>query len=933
MKKIILLLQLVLSVTFLHSQNNFSPEALIPLDPQVRTGKLHNGLTYFIQRNVKPAKRVELRLAVKVGSTMENEDQQGLAHFTEHMCFNGTKNFPGNEIINYFESKGIKFGKDLNAYTSFDETVYRITVPTDSAEVFNRGILLLKDWASGVLMTGEEIEKERGVIVEEWRLGQGAQERMRNKYWPVLFQDSRYAERLPIGKKVIIETFDPSVLRAFYHDWYRPDLIAIVISGDINVDEIEKMIVKQFSDIPAAINPKPVQDFPIPEHKNMLISKVTDKEATGTSVSIYYKLPVDPNGSVKDMRRDLVYSIYNSMLNNRLSELQKQANPPYLKANCEYGQMVKTKNCYTAQARVKEKGIMKGLETLVTENERVKRFGFTAGEFDRTKKEIYRSMESAFAERDKTESSSYAGSLVDYFLNNSPDAGILYELEFYKKFLPEITLDEVNALAKKWITDGENMVVVITATEKAEMPTDSAIKATFKSIQGAKLEAYVDEVLDKPLLSVLPKPSVVVKENVLAETGITEWTLANGVKVVLKPTDFKNDQVLLSAFAFGGTSLYPILDDLSATFASAIIGRSGIGPYNQVKLQKYLKGKIVSVNPVLSELSEEFRGSSSPADIETMLQMIYLYFTGIRKDSVAFLSLLDQQKGYLENASADPQSAYTDTIRVTMANYSLRRIPLSIERLKLVNLNRAYDIFRERYSDASGFTFIFVGNFDKEKLRPLVEQYLGGLPSSNKKESWKDLSVRPPKGVISKTLKKGLDQKSTVTMIFTGPFEWSSKERFDLSAMMLLVNIRLREAIREEKGGTYGIRASASPSHFPVSSYTLTISFGCNPQRAEELASAVIVEINKIMKDGPTTEELATIREQLTREREVNMKENNFWLNSISSAYQNGDNVNDLVKFSQDVINLKAEDIKNAAAKYFNMSNYAKFVLLPAEQK
>lgn len=933
MKRLIFMIPLVLFFYCAWSQFDFNPAAIVPLDSQVRTGKLPNGLSYFIQRNIKPAKRVELRLAVKVGSTMENDNQQGLAHFTEHMCFNGTRNFPGNQLITYFESKGIKFGKDLNAYTGFDETVYRITIPTDSTEVFNKGITLLKDWAGGVLMTNEEIEKERGVIIEEWRLGQGAGERMRDKYWPVLFQGSKYAERLPIGKKEIIESFNPSVLRDFYHDWYRPDLLAIVITGDINVDEIEKMVISQFSDIPMVVKPRKVEDFPVPDHREMRISKVTDKEATGTSVSIYHLLPSENYSTVGDMRRQIVYRIYNSMINNRLGELQKQADPPFLMAYCFYSDLVKTKNSYTSQARVKEKGVMKGLQSLVTENERVRRYGFTPGEFERTKKEIIRSMESAFAERNKTESSVYAGNLVDHFLNNSPEPGIRYELELYKKFLGEITLEEVNNLSKVWISDGENTVVVITGTEKAEIPSDSAILAVFKSVREEKLEAYKDEVLDKPLVSTQPKPSKVIKTEENTELGITVWKLENGVSVVLKQTDFKNDQVLFSGFSNGGTSVYPLKDDLSASYASAIISRSGIGPYNQVQLQKYLKGKIVNVNPVLNELTEEFRGSSSPADIETLLQMVYLYFTEPRKDSVAFLSLLDQQKGLLENRSADPRTAFNDTITVTMAGYSPYRMPMTVEKLKMVNLGRSYEIFRQSYSDASDFTFCFVGNFDKQKIRPLVEQYLGGLPVTHKKTSWKDLGIRPPKGIISKTVKKGVDQKASVSIIFSGPLSWTLKDKFDLNAMMLLVNIRLREAIREEKGGTYGIRATSNPVHFPVAGYFINISFGCDPQRVEELISAVMSEIERIIKEGATPQELSTIREQLLREREVNMKENYFWLNAVTSAYTNGDDINDMLKFNGLVNNLKQDDLKNAAGRYFNMKNYGRFVLLPAEQK
>ena len=929
MRQISLIFLFFAFIFTVHGQYNFDLNATIPLNPQVKKGTLSNGMTYYIMKNSKPAKRAEIRLAVKVGSTMENEDQQGLAHFTEHMCFNGTKNFPGNSAIKYFESKGIKFGRDLNAYTSFDETVYMLTVPTDSIELFQKALLLFEDWAHNLLETDNEIDKERGVITEEWRLGQGASERMRNIYWPVLYKNSRYAERLPIGKKEVIQNFKYETLRSFYHDWYRPDLMAIIVTGDIDVAMVENHFKKNFAQIPTVNNPRPLQKFDIPDHQEMLISKVTDKEATSTSIRIYYKHPPESTLSVSDIKRDLIYNIYNNMLNNRLSELKQQANPPFLLAYSRYGQMVKTKSSFTCFANVKEKGIMIGLESLITENERVKRYGFTATELERTKRALLRDKESDFAEKDKMESSYFANSLIGNFLDNDPDPGIAYELALMKKFLPEINLVEVNNLAKNLVTDGKNMVIVITGSEKAVIPSDSAIKALFESVKSGQLSPYIDNMITKPLMDNKPVASPVSKEKYIKELDITEYLLPNGLKVVLKPTDFKNDQVLLYAFSNGGTSLYP--DDFyhSATYSSSIIAESGLGNFDYIQLQKFLKDKRVYVNPYISDLTEGFSGNASPQDLETMFQMIYLYFTEPHKDSIAFMSFIEKNKGALENRSASPQNAFYDTINAVLGQYNFRRMPMTLEKLKKVDFNSMYAIYQESFSDATGFTFFFVGNFDKLKIKPLIETYLGSLPIKPYHKTWIDLGIRPPEGMINKTLKKGIEPKSSVRFVFTGPFSWTWKDRMDINTLMILVNKRLRESIREEKGGTYGIRANANPSHFPYPNYSIYIDFGCNPARVDELSTTLLNEIDKIIKGGITDSELAMIKEQLVREREVSLKENNYWMRSIASAYQNEDNVLDMLNFNTYTETLKTADFIKFATTYFNMNNLAKFVLMP----
>lgn len=915
-----------------NGQNIDNLNAPVPPDPNVRIGKLDNGLTYYIRKNSKPEKRAELRLVVNVGSTMENDDQQGLAHFCEHMAFNGTKNFKKNELVDYLESVGIKFGADLNAYTSFDETVYMLQLPTDSEKIFDKGLLVLKDWAHNQLFDSLEIEKERGVVIEEWRLRKGADERMQRKYLPILYKNSRYAERLPIGKKELLESFKHQTLKQFYQDWYRPDLQAVIVVGDIDVAQVEEKIKKQFSAIPKRDNPKPLQVFPMPDHKETLIAIATDKEANYTAVNVYYKLPREKTKTLSDYRKNIANWCYSGMLNQRLEELQKQANPPFINAYSFYGNMVRTKDNYVSNAMVKEDGIEKGLETVLTENERVKQFGFTASELERQKKDIVRYIEQQYNERDKTESGNYVYGYISNFLENEPMSSTEFDYDFFRKYVPTITLDEVNSLAKKWLSNGrENTVVVITAPEKKEavIPSDEKILSILKNVQMKKLTAYKDNAIDKPLLAKKPNGSKVIAEKQIKEIGVTEWTLANGVKVVLKPTDFKNDEIQFSASSFGGTSLYPEKDDISASYSDNIINQSGVGDFDNIQLQKVLTGKIANVGTYISEIGEGVYGNASPKDIETMFQLIYLRFTQPRKDSIAFLAFMDEQHGYLQNRNASPNAAFYDTIGVTMSQYHQRRRPMSEALLKEINLDKAFKIYNDRFADASDFTFFFVGNFTIDSIKPFVEKYLGGLPSINRRETWKDIGVKTPKGVIAKTVKKGIEPKSSVSIQFTGDFHWNRKNRRDMYSLTNLLNIKLRESLREEKGKTYGVGCYGSPSHYPKETYNISISFGCAPDNADSLVDAALKVIDSVKQHGAEEKDIVKIKESMRRQKETDLKENRYWLNLISSSYANNDNVLDVLDYDKYIDNLKSDDIKNAANQYFNMSNYAKFVLMP----
>ncbi len=907
----------------------------LPFDANVRTGTLPNGLKYFIRKNSRPEKRAEFRIAVNTGSTMENDDQQGLAHFCEHMAFNGSKNFKKNELVDYLESIGTKFGAHLNAYTSFDETVYMLRVPTDSEVYVTKAMQILEDWAHNLSFDTVEINKERGVVIEEWRLGQGASERMRNQYWPILFKDSRYEVRLPIGKKDILQHTPYDKLISFYKDWYRPDNMAVILVGDFDVDKMELMVKQHFSSIQNPANERKVEQWPVPDHKDLRIAKATDKEASYTIVEIMYKHDKDVFKTVGDYRNHMMYNLYNGMMGSRLQELAKQSDPPFSFASTSFGGMVRTKSSYGSFAVVKDQGIERGLETLVTENERVRRFGFTQTELDRQKKSLMRRIESSFAEKDKTESASLTREYISYFLQGEPSPGIAYELELYKKYLSGITLNEINALCKIWINgNGENCIVVIEAPEKKEvvLPTDEKIKNVFATTSKMDLKAYVDKVLDKPLSSKKPVAGKIISEKHNDDFDYTELKLSNGAKVVYKKTDFKNDQILLSATSFGGSSLCPEKDDANASYATQIVQNSGIGEFNQTQLEKYLQGKIVRLFNYIAETQQGMSGAASPQDLETLMQLMYLRFTAPRKDVDGFNSFIAQQKSFLENASADPESAFNDTVEVTMSNYHPRRKPETMETLKEINHDRALEIYKERFADASGFTFVFIGNFKVEDLRKYTEEYIASLPSKNSNEKWKDIGLTHPNGKVEKTVKRGVEPKSTVQIKFHGDATYGMKENMDMQALVKLMQILLRESLREENSGTYGVQCYGGISRIPKQEYTLDIAFGCAPENIKKLTDAAYVEIEKVKKNGCEEKNLVKIKETFRRDRETNLKENNYWSQRILTASLFNESMLKQDEFDSYLKNLNSDDLKRLALKYFNLNNYGYFILAPEKE-
>jgi len=906
----------------------------LPIGPHVTAGKFDNGFSYFIRENKRPENRAELRLAVNAGSILEDDDQQGLAHFLEHMAFNGTKNFEKHKLIEFMESIGMRFGPGLNAYTSFDETVYMLTIPTDSPEVMETAFKILEDWSHALLLENEEIDKERGVIVEEWRLGRGAFARMRDKQFPILLKGSQYAERLPIGKKEIIENFKYKVIKRFYKDWYRPDMMAVIAVGDFDKSKVKELIEKHFSALPKRKKPRPRQTFEIPDHKETLFAIATDKEATGTNVSVYHKHPLREQETVGSYRERVVEGIYNGMLNQRFSELSQKPDPPFIYAYSSRGPFLRSKEAYTLSASVKEDGIERGLDTLLTESERVSRFGFTESELERQKRDILRWIERAFAEREKTESYRYVSEYIRHFLTGEPIPGIEYEFELYKRFVPEVTLEEVNTLGKEWLTE-ENRVIVVSAPEKEglRIPTEEELLAVFDAVEEKEITAYVDTTPAEPLLADIPEPGAIIETQTIEEVGITEWELSNGVRVVLKPTDFKADEILLRAFSPGGTSLATDEDFIPAQTASQVIGSGGLGEFNAIDLRKKLSGKVVRVTPSISELEEGIYGSASPKDLETMFQLVYLTFTEPRADADIFQALTSRMKAMYKNRSASPMAVFFDTLQKIMSQNHLRARPITEDIIDEMDLEKSYAFYKDRFADASDFTFIIVGNFDLESIKPLVTRYLGALPSIDREETWRDVGIDPPKGVVKEAVHKGLEPQSRASIVFTGPFQYTQEQRNAIRGTCLILQTRLRKTIREDLGGTYSIAASPSYDKIPDQEYTIMINFGTDPERVEDLVQVVFKEIEKLKTEGVSPEELNDFKKAEYRNFETGIKTNGWLLAQLAYKYQQNENPRGLFDYVKTLESITPEVLHKAAQTYLNTDNYVQLILFPEKKE
>ena len=905
----------------------------IPFDAKITTGTFPNGLRYYIRANQKPEKRAELRLVVNAGAILEDNDQRGLAHFVEHMAFNGTKNFPKQALVQFLESIGMRFGADVNASTSFDETIFMLQIPTDKPDVLDKSMLILEDWAHNVSFDNAEIDKERGVIEEEWRLGRGAAARLQDKQFPVLLKGSRYADRMPIGTMDVIRNFKHDRLKAFYADWYRPDLMAVVAVGDFDAAAIQALMNKHFAAIPARKSPKPRAEFSVPPQPGTLFAIGTDKEMPSTTVEVYSKLPTADQSTIGAYRTNILTGLFSSMLSARLQELAQKPNAPFIAAGTSRGQFLRSTSATTLSALVTEDSIERGLQTLFAETARVAEFGFTATELDRQRQNILRSLERAVAEKDKQDSGALADEYVRNFTTREPAPGIVYEQGLYQRFLPEITLAEINALAKTWVPDS-NRVVVISAPDKPGLaiPTEATLTAAMTGAT-APLTAYVDSTSTQPFFDATPAPGAVTQTTTNDPIGITEWELSNGAKIVLKPTTFKDDEIIFRGTSLGGTSLASDADFVAASAAAGVISAGGLGKLSGADLRKALTGKIASANVTFGDTDVTITGGASTKDLETMFQLLYLRFTAPRPDPAIFNTILAQSRSMLANQSAQPEYAFYTTLTSALTQDHLRARPMTEETLAQMSLDKSAAFYRDRFADASNFTFVFVGSIEPAALKPLIEKYIGSLPSTRRKETWRDQAPKTPDSVIQKTVEKGLEPKSQTAIVFSGAFPYNQEQRIAIRAMANVLENRLRETLREDLGGTYNVSASSQLSKFPRAEYAFEVAFGSDPKRTEALTATVFAEIEKLKTGGPNVKEVADTKETFLREFEADTRQNAYWLSQIALKYEYGEDPATLLAVPDFYRKIDAGLIQQAARQYLNTQRFVRVSLMPEKSK
>ena len=895
----------------------------IPFDASVKKGKLKNGLTYYIKKNAKPENKVDLRLIINAGSILENDDQQGLAHFMEHMCFNGTKRFPKNQLVDYLQSIGVKFGQHLNAYTSFDETVYFLPIPSDSPEKVEKGFQIIEDWAFNADLTPEEIDKERGVVLEEYRLGLGASKRMQDKYIPKMMYNSQYANRLPIGKKEILENFTYDKVTSFYKDWYRPNLMSVIVVGDIDVAEMEKKIKDHFEKYQNPKNEKPRKTFEVPNHKETFVSIESDKEAAQTQIQLLYKDYGVPKKikTIGDYKNRLAEGLFSTMLNNRLNELTNSPTPPFTYGYTYHGgTFAREKEGFQSFAMIDEKKQIEALKVLVSENERVKKFGFTAGEFERAKNEILSRVESQFKDKDKTESENFVWECQSNFLEGMPMSGIEWEYATIQKILPTINLTQVNGLIKDFIKD-DNRVIVITSPEKEGLKkvTEAEVLDALK-VNTNDLKPYEDKAVASSLIRNTVKEGSVAKKETNDKIGATTLTLSNGAKVTYKKTDFKNDEIMLEAISFGGSNLYSNDEMKKTQFANGGLTEAGFSGLKQNDIDKFMAGKIASVYPYISNTTEGFRGSTTPKDLEYAFQMIHAYFTDLNFDADAFEGYKQKQSNFFENMISQPnfyfqQEFYT---YLNKENPRWNGIVPTADKWNETDYKLAYNKFKERFSNAGDFEFFFVGNVDDAKMEEFAKKYIASLPSNGTKETAKDLGYRFLKGDIKKVVNKGKDPKSNVTIMFYGDAPYSAKEAVAMTALGEVLTIKLVEELRENESGVYGVNARGSMAKVPYGSYNFNISFPCGPENAEKLTASALAELDKIIKNGPDEKDVNKYKEAEALDYKKKIKENRYWMTNFTRSFTNGSSPEEILTASEKVKEVTAKDIQDVAAKYLS---------------
>ena len=905
----------------------------IPLDTAVHTGVLPNGFTYYIRYNNEPKNRVFLYLVNKVGSVLEDDDQLGLAHFMEHMNFNGTTHYPKNDLVDYLQKSGVRFGADLNAYTSFDETVYQLPIPADDPAVVKNGFQIMRDWAQNATLDSIEINKERGVVIEEERLGRGASERMERQYFPVLLNQSRYAVRLPIGKVEILNSFPPATIRRFYADWYRPDLQALVVVGDINVDQTEALIKQLFSDLKTPSNERPRTKYKAPLTGTNQFLVVTDKEMPVIELQVLIKHPEEQLITEESYLHSMQHQLFNQMISERFDALSQTPNLPYINAGAYISGLLGSLDAFSLNITLKSGKLKEGFQLAWELIEKVKRFGFTQTELERAQQNYLIGMEAAFKEKNKTSSDAFVGEYQRNFLNREASPGITWEYHFVKDHIAEITLDQINTIVKEYIRDKDRDILILAPEkDKNELPDSATVTGWMLAVNQGKLSAYADDVSNQPLLSKKPVPGKLLSEKMIPALGVTELKLSNGVKVILKPTDFKNDEIQFAAYSPGGSSLYSDAAYANASNA-AFTSSFGVSSFNPVQLNNMLTGKIVQVYPEISERTEGISGSAVPKDLETAFQLIYLRFTSPRKDTVLFNNIISNSKEIIKTRYSDPNNVFIDTVKLVLGNYNFRRTPPSVEKLDQIRLEKIYRIYKERFADASGFTFVFVGNFKVDSILPLIKTYLGSLPALHKHEMARDLGIHIPAGKMKKKVYKGSENKATVRMVFSGDYIFSPENNAVLNALNEVLEIKITQHLREDESEVYSPSVEVNYNKFPKSRYAFTISFGCAPANTDHLMDMVMKDISKLRQEGPTAEDLNKVKAEYKRVYELQLTQNGFWTDYLIRQSQNQENPEQVLGYPQRLEKITAASLQKAAQEYLSGKNDLRFVLLPEKKE
>jgi zinc protease len=936
MKLSIFTLLLLFTLHCVNGQN--SPSNSLSIDNKVKVGKLENGLTYYIRFNKKPEKKVELRLVLNVGSIMEDDDQQGLAHMAEHMAFNGTKNFKKNDIVSYLQSIGVEFGGDLNAYTGFDETVYILPIPTDQPGNLEKGFQILEDWAHQVTYLDEDINSERGIILEESRLGKSADERMFKKVYPELFKGSKYASRLPIGVDSIIKNFPPDAIRRFYKDWYRPNLMAVVVVGDIDAEEALRFVQKHFSSLKNPTQPR-VRDYAsVPAYTSSNIMVVADKEATGFEFSVNFPArAIKPITTVGEYRTDLIRNLYVSLLNNRFRELTQKADPPFVFAGAGFQSYARYHESFNISGSTGTQDVQKGLQAVMTEVERVKRFGFTAVELERAKKNILAAYERQWNNRDKTESALYADEYIRNFTQQEPIPGIDAEFTYIKEMLPGIQLAEVNALTDLYRNE-KNTFAYITGLEndeKYKLPAVASINAVLQSVEkDATIKAYEEKVIASNLLSTISQPGKVTRTTRNALLRTTELTLSNGVTVTLKSTDFKNDQILFSTTRYGGLTAYSLEDKYSAENATAVVGSMGFGAFSPTDMRKAMAGKSIAVNPVIGPYTAGFSGSSSKKDLENLFQLFYLSVTEPRHDSALYKSFLQRSKAQVAMLSANPQIAFIDTLyQVLYENNPLA--PTAVPRAAnydKINLDRAIAIYKEQLGDAAGMHITMVGSFNEDTMIALLEKYAASLPVI-KTRNYTDNKVRPFKGQNDFQFKKGKDDKSLVLGVFHGEVPYNSTTELQLEGLSEVMNISIIEEMREKIQGIYGGGTQVKLAKLPIGNFQFILQLPCGPAKVDTLVKTFRSQLEGLAKNGVDTSYVSKVKKAWIEKYRVDSKKNEYWLAALQEIKLGERNADQVVNAEKYFNAFSAADVKKAANLLLNAKGKMIAVQMPAELK